>query len=125
MACSSTWRSTNLSNFSQHHDLLELVISLRHAMHSISTTGTSIVLLILLRAFTCNVPNLSGDKLFSCAPRHRCFWYLSVFSVLAFHSHAAALAFLVGLIPVVPDKVTTPRAIMTDSVLRQHTQVHR
>ena len=98
---------------------------MRQVMHIECTSPPPLELalcLFLLRIFTCNVSNLItvvtsafllGDALLG----------FGVFS-LTFVAFLALATTFVGLVPAVFRKVTFLRAHMTDSILRDHTQIH-
>ena len=116
---------TNQTHFSKHHDPLKWIIGLRQVMRIECTSPPPLELALcpfLLRALTCNVSNLITvvTSTFLLCDALLGFGVLSL-TCVAFLALATTF---VGLVPAVFRKVTFLREHMTDSILRDHTQIH-
>ena len=97
-----------LTDLSKHHDPVWLIIDVRQAMYTTSTTGTRIACFILLRTLACKVTDLAtviaSTFLLGVTILGFCVFPLTFLAFLAF------LAFLSFLIGVGPDQVVLAMA---------------
>ena len=113
-----------LTDLTKHRDPVCLIICVRQAMYTTSTTGTCIACFFLLRTFACKVTDLATvlASTFCLASPSLGFvpfpWPFLPF--LPFLS----TPFLAALMPTILREVTLLPAHVTDSILREYAQIH-
>ena len=107
----------------KHHDPLWLVIRVRQAVYTTSTTGTSNACFFLLRTFACKVTDLAtvmaSTFLLGVTILGFCAFPLAFLAFLSFPT-----PFVAALMPTILREVALLPAHVTDSILREYAQIH-